>query len=154
MALNTFLVSFSLRKDKTRVQANSPMSVKGSHVILKEWDPNTPFEKVTFNESPFWIQVHSLPPNCINLKNAEAMGNLIGRFLASDFDDKPQKKWKKFLRIKVAINVHHRLPTGFFHEAGHDNVVWIPFKYERLSEYYYKCGHLNHTEKECTFNGT
>lgn len=107
MALTTFLVNFSVKENKIKVMEKDPWFVKGNHVILKEWNSYIPFENVIFNETFFWIQAHSLPPKCINLKNVEAMGNVASRFLGTDLSSNPIRKWKKFLRIRVSINVQH-----------------------------------------------
>lgn len=116
MAFNTFLVRLSTETDKRKILAGCPWSVKGSRVLLKEWEPNIPFDKVTFNEAIFWIQVHSLPPNCMNEDNARAIGNMAGGYLDTNLARNPLKKWKRFLRIKVAVNVHKKLLCGFFTE--------------------------------------
>lgn len=85
----------------------------------------------------------------MNEANAWAIGNMAGRYLDIDVDRNPLKKWKKFLRIKVAVNIHHRLLCGFFHETNTHDTVWIQFKYERLNDFCYSCGHLNHSSKDC-----
>lgn len=91
-----------------------------------------------------------MPPNCMNLENAKVMENMVGRFLGTDLSSLPSRIWKKFLQIKVAINVNQRLTCGFFHETIEQEKILIPLRYERLSEFCYKCGHLNHVEKDCT----
>lgn len=62
MAFNTFLVRLNTDADKQKIMAGGPWSVKGHCVIVKEWDPNIPFDQVRFEEAIFWIQVYSLPP--------------------------------------------------------------------------------------------
>lgn len=101
---------------KQKVVEKGPWTIKGNYVILEEWDTNTPFEKVTFDQTTFWSQVHSLPPYYMNFGNAEVMGNMVGHSLCNDLSSNPLKKWNKFLRIKVVINVHNSLMCGFFQE--------------------------------------
>lgn len=81
MAINPFLVSFGQEADKLRVCDKGPWSVKGKHVILKEWNPNVPFDNVEFKETSFWLQVHSLPRRCINLETAKVVGHLAEGFM-------------------------------------------------------------------------
>lgn len=119
MAFITFVLKFVSENDKKKVMDRGPWSVKGSHVIIKEWDPNTPFDNITFDEIFFWIKVHSFPPKCINEENVAAPGHLAGRYIKSDLFSNPMKSFK----------------CGFFHDLGNTERIWISFKYERLSEF-------------------
>lgn len=150
MAFNTFLVSFGQEAGKLKVLAKGPWSVKGRHVVLKEWNPHIPFDQITFTETSFWIQVHSLPPSCINEANAKAIGNLVGKFLRTDLKDTPAQQWKRFLRIKIAVQVDEPLKCGFFFDSAQLQRIWISFKYELLSEFCYSCGSLLHTDQTCS----
>lgn len=123
LAVNTFLVSFGLLSDKLKVTDKGPWSVKGSHVIVKEWNPLVPFDTIAFKETSFWIQVHSLPPSCINMENAIAIGDRAGSFLQTDIKRSPGPHWKRFLRIKICVQVRDSLRCGFFFENTQRDTV-------------------------------
>lgn len=106
-----------------------PWSVKGSHVILKEWGPNTPFDNIIFDE---------ISQKCINEENVAALGHFAGRYIKSDLFSNPMKSLK----------------CGFFHDLDNTERIWISFKYERLSKFCYDCGFMNQTDKHCTTLGT
>lgn len=44
--------------------------------------------------------------------------------------------------------------TGFFLERPDKPRVWIPFQYERLTYFCYRCGLLSHVEASCPCHGT
>ncbi|EEF44655.1 conserved hypothetical protein [Ricinus communis] len=80
---------------------------------------------LVFNQSPFWIQAHGLPPNQVNEKNAHMIGDL--------FEEMTQ------------INIR---PGGGARMANGD-MQWISFKYERLPDFCFKCGIIGHTNHSC-----
>lgn len=65
-----FVVSFPQVQDKNKVIAASPWAVKGCIVILKQWEPDLALADLQFQHSPFWVQIHNIPLNRMNLDNA------------------------------------------------------------------------------------
>ena len=57
--------------------------------------------------------------------------------------------WKRFIRVKVGVDVNSPLPTGFPMDRTPLPVLWIPFKYEKLGSLCYGCGILGHDVKNC-----
>ena len=57
--------------------------------------------------------------------------------------------WGKFLRVRVQIDVTKKIVKGkrIIVEGGEQR--WITFKYERLPNFCYHCGLLNHGLKDC-----
>ncbi|KAK7814047.1 hypothetical protein CFP56_003935 [Quercus suber] len=58
--------------------------------------------------------------------------------------------WGKCLRVRVRIDVTKRLVRGKRITAEGGEPKWVNFKYERLPSFYYKCGLLNQSLKECS----
>ena len=63
-------------------------------------------------------------------------------------------RWGKCLRVRVHIDVSKRLVRGkkVIIEGGESR--WVQFKYERLPNFCYECGMLNHAVKECPEKST
>lgn len=58
---------------------------------------------------------------------------------------------QRYLRFKVDIDSTEPLPAGFFQGTSEGDDIWIQFKYERLSDYYFNCGQIDHITGRCTF---
>lgn len=56
-----------------------------------------------------------------------------------------------YLRFKVDISTTKPIPAGFFQDRDNRGELWIQFKYERLADFCYTCGDLNHVTEKCTF---
>ena len=53
---------------------------------------------------------------------------------------------KRYVRVRVGIDVHTPLLTGFLLDREDLDlpVLWIPFKYEKLGSFCYGCGVMGH----------
>lgn len=82
-------------------------------------------DDIDFLSLPIWIQVHDLPIECMSKENAEEIGALIGDVIDVDFTSNGGICLSKHLRIKVEL------------------------KYEKVADFYYKCGGLGHLKARC-----
>jgi hypothetical protein len=57
--------------------------------------------------------------------------------------------WKRFIRVRVGVDVNSPFPMGFPMDRTPLPVLWIPFKYEKLGSFCYRCGILGHDVKNC-----
>uniref|UniRef100_A0A803LW54 Zinc knuckle CX2CX4HX4C domain-containing protein n=1 Tax=Chenopodium quinoa TaxID=63459 RepID=A0A803LW54_CHEQI len=73
----------------------------------------------------------------------------IGGFVEADESD--PLGCNDCLRIKVLVDVNKPLRRGLFLAMGQNKPRWVDVKYERLAEFCFFCGRLDHTEKECQF---
>ncbi|PON84033.1 Zinc knuckle CX2CX4HX4C [Trema orientale] len=63
---------------------------------------------------------------------------------------KPQSQyWGRSFRIKVEVELGKPLLAGFFLKNEFGVPQWIQLKYEKLGNFYYKCGLIDHEEKDC-----
>ena len=78
-----------------------------------------------------------------------AIGASLGEVLEVDVADFGVK-WGKCLRVRVSLDVSRKLIRGkkIHGEEGVD--WWVLFKYERLPNFCYQCGLLEHDLKDCT----
>ena len=55
-----------------------PWTIKGAHLILKEWSPDLAWDEVDFNWPMFWIQVHGVPRSWKSKENLKLIGKEVG----------------------------------------------------------------------------
>ena len=78
-----------------------------------------------------------------------AIGASLGEVLEVDVADSGVQ-WGICLRVRVSLDVSRKLIRGkrIRGEEGED--WWVRFKYERLPNFCYRCGLLEHDLKDCT----
>lgn len=145
---NVFKFTFSSKKDMDYIFNLRPWSLNGANLILKEWPIEKTLSEINFDTSSFYLQVHGLPPIFLHGGTAKMVGSKIGAMLQSPAGKRCVVA-NRYLRFRVEIPVKKPLPAGFFMERNDGNDVWIQFKLERLSEFCYTCGFLDHTTGRC-----
>ena len=58
-------------------------------------------------------------------------------------------QWGKYLRVKVNIDTTRKIMRGKKVCIKGNSERWVFFQYERLPNFCYRCGMLDHGEKEC-----
>lgn len=79
---------------------------------------------------------------------------MIGRSMGTLHEETLGRKFvvaNSYLRFKVDLFVESPIPAGFFQEQPDGDENWIQFKFERLSDFCYKSGMLNHMTGKCPF---
>ncbi|PON33271.1 Zinc knuckle CX2CX4HX4C [Trema orientale] len=137
---NIFHMTFEHDADKRRVMDLRPWSINGRHIIIRDSLPDTTTLETDFSHSCFWIQAHGIPPSFFTEANAILIGNQAGKFLESQFKAASHLIWSRFMRIRVDVTLAKPLFAGFYLERRNNSKVWIQLKYERLSDFCYKCG--------------
>ena len=94
----------------------------------------------------FWVQVHGLPLDRQHLLNLQRIGRIMGRVLDTDLSG---SGWKRFIRVRVEMDVGKLLCTRFPMNREKLSALWILFKYEKLGNFCYGCGLLGHEVKSC-----
>lgn len=74
---NLFVFSFVHSKDAMFVFQNRPWSLNNNLIVIRDWPADLAFEDLSFNLSPFWVQVYGLPPNKMTPSNAQTVGNFL-----------------------------------------------------------------------------
>ncbi|PPR92584.1 hypothetical protein GOBAR_AA28087 [Gossypium barbadense] len=86
---------------------------------------------LTLNFTEFWVQVHELPPSLMTETMAKQFGDFLGKFL--DYDTSiPIFGLKKYMRIRVCLDVSASLKRKKKIQIGTDMTVYARFKYEKL----------------------
>lgn len=64
-------------------------------------------------------------------------------------EDDVENVHMNYIRMKVEVNNDNPLMPGFWWRNSKGKEQWANIKYERLSDYCYGCGKLEHTTQEC-----
>jgi len=143
-----WLFEFSEDRDKQKVLAGRPWSYDRTLLILNEFDGKISPSQMDFSSSPIWVQVHDMPLGCMN----RGVGSQIESSLG-EVEEVPVAEddvgWGRYLRIRVAINLFQPLERGrTLWISG--KPYWVPFKYEKLPIFCFRCGRIIHGQKGCT----
>lgn len=142
--------TFNSKSDRDRDFNRRPWSFDGSHLILKEWDPEVRFTEINFDTSTFHIQVHGLPPKMLNAENARLISNKVGKVHEPSISKRTVVN-HRYLRFRVDIQINEPLPAGFFQNRAQGDPFWVQFKFERLGDFCYRCGLTSHVTGRCKY---
>ena len=73
------------------------------------------------------------------------LGESIGEVEEVDMEGE-QMAWGRYLRLRVVVNITKPLKRGSKLAVASQGSVIVVFKYERLLDFYYICGRLDHQE--------
>ena len=143
-----FIFHFKDQTEKDRVFQKQPWSFNKALIVLQEVDGYSNINAVNMNWCPFRVQIHGLPLGLMNEKIGVVLGEGIGD-VEEVITDEGRLAWGKYLTVKVSINISHPLKRGkVLSMAGQDKVL-ATFRYERLPNFCYVCGRLDHLEIDC-----
>ncbi|KAK9996581.1 hypothetical protein SO802_021267 [Lithocarpus litseifolius] len=148
---DVFLVEFGDEKDKKKVLDMCPWSYEKQLVIIQEFEGELTPKEIDLKWAPFWIQIYNLPLKSRTKETGWVIGSSLGSVLDVDVPDSGVQ-WGKCLRVRVRIDVTRRLVCGRRITIEGGESKWVYFKYERLPNFCYRCGVLNHALKDCTDN--
>ena len=144
-----FLFKFHHEVDARKTLLKTPWSIRGGHLILKEWNPSLTWKEVDFSKSAVWAQVHGLPSLWLSEMNLRTTGTMAGEVLEIDLSGKGGAQWRKFTRIKVNIDIEQSLLPGVFLPRPNLDDLWVSLKFEKISQICYIYGIIRHDEKDC-----
>jgi hypothetical protein len=105
-----------------------------------------------FSTTTFWVQVHNLPIDYMNIDNAKCISQQLGLLHKIDLNDKGSITLGKYLRMKVEVEAYAPLKCGFLMDQSPQPDRWFDFRYERLSDFCFHCGRMGHLKTECNFD--
>ena len=125
-----------------------PWTFKNFLLICKRLGLEDQPRQVPLFHVDLWIHIYDLLSGFISERVAIHIGDFIKFFTESDsnnFDG----AWRKFLRIKVSIDVREPIKRRMKIKKPSGDCFWVNFKYEKLPTFYFFCGIIGHAERDC-----
>jgi hypothetical protein len=134
--------------DLERVLVNEPWTYDKFLVVFQRVQGDGPIQDSLFSHTSFWVQLHHIPLRRRTEAAAEAIGRSIGlvQKVASSDDE---RGGENCMRVWVRLEVNRPLCRGRLVNLEEGKKSWIAFRYERLPNFCYWCGCLDHGEKDC-----
>ena len=144
-----FLVEFGDGKDKQKVLEMCLWSFEKQLIVLKEFDGELVPRDIEMKHYPFWVQIFNLPLKSRTKEMGWAIGSPLGEVLEVDVSDSGVHLGR-CLRVHVSVDITKKLIRGKKIKIEGGENRWVIFKYERLPNFCYRCGMLDHAIKECS----
>uniref|UniRef100_A0ACD5ZFZ3 Uncharacterized protein n=1 Tax=Avena sativa TaxID=4498 RepID=A0ACD5ZFZ3_AVESA len=150
MGENTFLFTFHQASGRKKAVDEGPWMFNKSLLVVEEFDPRRSLGEYEFNSIPIWIRIFNLPLGMMNRDTCEEIGNEVGKYMEADVEENGTAMGR-YLRVKVRINITKPLRRGIKLDVGEGRTdMWCRFEYEFLPDFCYRCGMLDHIDRECT----
>ncbi|KAJ1382959.1 Zinc finger, CCHC-type [Sesbania bispinosa] len=150
MGPDVFLFQFQEAKQAKKVLEDGPWYVMGHLLSLQTWVPEVSVFEVNYDYVSFWIQLHGLPLEYMNTRNAIKVAKLLGEVVSVENTLVEGHLLRPFMRVRVQVNIKKPLVTGFWLLRKDLPKKWIFIKYERLQGFCYNCGVIGHDNKKCS----
>lgn len=150
LSKEVFMFIFHHEVDLHKVYSRRPWSIKGGHLVIKRWSPELTWQEVDFSTSSIWVQVHGLPPLWRTKDNLKRIGSRVGLVLEVDLTGEPGGAWRKFIRLRVEMDIANPLSPGVFLPRPNRKDLWIDLKYEKIPDLCYRYGIIGHNQKNCS----
>jgi len=144
---NRFLFQFYDQGEMERVLHTGPWHFDNYPMLLKKLQFGENLISMPIDTMDLWIQVHNLPFRFMTKSMGSLLGNHVGKLLKYDFNN--YGTWRKYMRLKVSMNVTEPLKQCWEFEGDGVDPVNVVFKYENLGNFCYICGLLGHTDGFC-----
>lgn len=85
----------------------------------------------------------------MNHASVEKICGTIGQFIKFDDTSSDSNNLRTFMRIRVNVNIQKPFKTGSFFRREDESILWIQYRFKRLSDFCYQCGCLGHAFGSC-----
>lgn len=146
---NRFLFTFDSEEHTKKVMGRAPWFIMNHLLCLQYWIPEVSPQEIYFDMNPFWIQVHNLPMEFLNITNVATILKNVGTVTEIEESIVDGRILKTFIRAKVQVDVTKPLPTGCWVPRKDLPKIWVIYMYERLQGLCFNCGILGHDQRTC-----
>jgi hypothetical protein len=134
--------------DLERVLMNEPWTYDKFLVVFQRVQGDEPIQDSMFSHTSFWVQLHNLPIRRRTEEAAESIGRSIGLVeKVAAIED--ERGGENCMRVRIRLEVNRPLCRGRLVNFEEGIKGWVAFRYERLPNFCYWCGCLDHAEKDC-----
>lgn len=148
---NIVKFQFRSKEDRDHIYKIRPWSLNGANLILKVWSNDKILREISFNTTTLWLQIHELPPSIMHEGATEKIGSRVST-LHQETVNRKSVVAHRFLRVRMDISVKNSIPADYFYERADGDELWVQFKYERLPDFCFHCGFLDHVTGKCSFS--
>ncbi|KAK2408369.1 hypothetical protein QL285_043886 [Trifolium repens] len=145
---NRFMFQLYHHWDMERIYQGGPWLFENHMLVLRKLEFGEEPTTVALDSVDVWVQVHQLPFGFMNEQIGLLIGSHLGKSIKYD-DTNNYSPWRKYMRLRVAINTQEPLKTEWSFEREQGAEVKVIFKYEKLGNFCFVCGILGHTENSC-----
>ncbi|XP_057452811.1 uncharacterized protein LOC130744664 [Lotus japonicus] len=144
VGVNLFSFRFKKTKDRDPVLKSGPWFFNHHLLALNSFDATVNPTEIPMTRVPFWVQVHGLsyPFRTVNVAKSLAKG-------FAGFLDWDRRRDGECLRLRVWVNIEAPLRKGQLVAGGAREPYKAIFKYEKLHDFCFRCGRLDHIAKDC-----
>jgi hypothetical protein len=145
----SFMFTFGQESGKNKALLEGPWSFNNALLVMEDFDPIKTLTDYEFCFVPIWVRVFDLPLGIMNRDTGESIGGEIGEFMEADVDENGMAIGK-YLKVKVRINIKKPLMRGIMLDLGEGRTGhWCRFEYEFLPDFCFRCGMLDHIDRDC-----
>lgn len=146
---NQFLFNFNKEEDDEDVMRKALWFLMNQLLCLEFWSLEIACEEITFNRSPFWIQIHNLPLENMNTTNATVLLNKVGEVMEVENPIHRGMLLRNFTRGRVKLDLDRPLLAGCWIPRKEMSSLWVTYKYMRLQSLCFNRGIVGHEQKTC-----
>ncbi|KAL5551962.1 hypothetical protein UlMin_002138 [Ulmus minor] len=139
---------------KEVVISGGPWCFQNKLLVLEEPTGVGDYSKMSFSNTPFWIQLHNIPVFCMSETVGSILGNMVGTVQEVECNQ-DGLCLGTFIRVRAIIDISKPLKRILKVRLGPDKeLVTILIRYEHLPELCFHCGVIGHPLKECPKRGS
>ncbi|GAV84207.1 DUF4283 domain-containing protein/zf-CCHC_4 domain-containing protein [Cephalotus follicularis] len=145
---NMFLFMFNNNEDRMKVLKLGPWHFNKHILLLEKMEKETNLSQIELYKPSFWFGDFGVPYLFLLDRVGRIIGEAIGDLEEVEFV-KGKKGSNQFIKLWIGIDVRSPLRRGMKFLIGSSKKTWLTFQYEKLPNFFYHCGRIGHTLREC-----
>ncbi|XP_050207689.1 uncharacterized protein LOC126657103 [Mercurialis annua] len=144
---NLFVCEFNAKQDRARILSEAPWHFDKQLILFEPLHGNMQPNNMLLMTVPAWVRIYDLPLNYRGKGAITKIGSKIGAVI--DWKEDDGGRWGRYGRVRVMLDVSKPIIRGTKIANSLGELSWVSFKYERIHNYCYWCGMLDHLVAEC-----